>query len=77
MPETKEPKVRACCLISELLEEAGIDRERARALRRQLLEGVILMCQWQLERMAETDRRRREQGGARSAHRRPRRVAVE
>jgi hypothetical protein len=55
MPESEERKVRACCLISELLEEAGIDRERARALRRQILQGVILMCQWQLERMEETD----------------------
>jgi hypothetical protein len=40
-------------MVSEILEEAGIDRERARALRRQLLEGVVLMCQWQLERMRE------------------------
>jgi hypothetical protein len=38
-------------MISEILEEAGLDRERARALRRQLLEGVILLCRWQLERM--------------------------
>jgi len=38
-------------MVSELLEEAGIDRERARALRRQLLEGIILLCRWQLERM--------------------------
>jgi len=42
---------KACCMISEILEEAGLDRERARALRRQLLEGVILLCRWQLERM--------------------------
>jgi hypothetical protein len=40
-----------CCLISEVLEEAGLDREHARALRRQVLQGVILLCQWQLERM--------------------------
>lgn len=45
-----------CCMVSEILEEAGIDRERARQIRRQVLEGVILMCQWQLERM-ESDRR--------------------
>ena len=44
---------KACCLISEFLEEAGIDREKARRLRRQLLEGIILMCRWQLERMQE------------------------
>jgi hypothetical protein len=38
-------------MISEVLEEAGLDRARARALRRQLLQGIILMCQWQLERL--------------------------
>jgi hypothetical protein len=43
--------MRACCLVSEMLEEAGIDRQKARQLRRQLLEGMILMCRWQLERM--------------------------
>ena len=42
---------RACCLLSEMLEEAGLDRARARQLRRQLLEGMILLCRWQLERM--------------------------
>jgi hypothetical protein len=45
---------RACCMVSELLEEAGIDRQKARQLRRQLLEGMILMCRWQLERMEAT-----------------------
>jgi hypothetical protein len=44
---------KACCLVSEILEEAGIDREKARKLRRQLLEGIILMCRWQLERMED------------------------
>jgi hypothetical protein len=42
---------RACCLISEILEEAGFDRQKARQLRRQVLEGMILLCRWQLERM--------------------------
>lgn len=42
---------RACCLVSEMLEEAGLDREKARQLRRQILEGMILLCRWQLERM--------------------------
>ena len=42
-----------CCMVSEILEEAGIDRERARQIRRQVLEGVVLMCQWQLQRMRE------------------------
>ena len=45
-----EPK-KPCCMVSEILEEAGIDRERARQIRRQVLEGIILMCQWQLQRM--------------------------
>ena len=44
-----------CCLVSEILEEAGIDRARARQIRRQVLEGIILLCQWQLSRM-ERDR---------------------
>jgi hypothetical protein len=38
-------------MVSELLQEAGLDRERARRLKRQILEGVIQMCRWQLERM--------------------------
>ena len=42
---------KACCLVSEVLEEAGLDRAKARALRRQVLEGMILLCRWQLERM--------------------------
>jgi hypothetical protein len=45
------PPLRACCLVSEMLEEAGLDRQKARQLRRQLLEGMILLCRWQLERM--------------------------
>jgi hypothetical protein len=45
---------KACCLISEMLEEAGLDRERARRLRRQVLEGIVVLCQWQLERMEKT-----------------------
>ena len=46
---------KACCMVSEILEEAGIDRERARQIRRQLLEGVVLMCQWQLQRMRKDE----------------------
>jgi hypothetical protein len=57
-----EPK-KPCCMVSEILEEAGIDRERARQIRRQVLEGIVLICQWQLQRMeqdrpAAADRRR-------------------
>jgi hypothetical protein len=42
---------KACCLVSEILEEAGLDRERVRRARRQILEGIVLLCQWQLARM--------------------------
>ena len=49
--ETKGRK--ACCLVSEVLEEAGLDRQKARQLRRQVLEGIILLCRWQLERMGD------------------------
>ena len=70
---------KACCMVSEILEEAGIDRERARQLRRQVLEGVILMCQWQLQRMHEEpragDASETETGTARG--RRGRKIAVE
>jgi hypothetical protein len=54
---TAEKPRKACCLVSEVLEEAGFDREKARRLRRQVLEGVILLCQWQLERMEATETR--------------------
>jgi hypothetical protein len=58
-------------MISEILEEAGVDRERLQKIRRQLLEGVILMCQWQLERMDEPPAKRKR------AQRKPRKVVVE
>lgn len=64
---TAKPR-KACCMVSEMLEEMGLDRERTRALRRQVLQGVMLMCQWQLERMEEAPRPRR---------RRARRVEVD
>jgi len=48
---TRDPAGKACCMISEFLEETGIDRERVRQVRRQVLEGIILLCQWQLARM--------------------------
>jgi hypothetical protein len=37
--------------VSEILEEAGLDRDRVRQARRQILEGIVLLCQWQLSRM--------------------------
>jgi len=45
---------KACCLISEMLEETGLDRDQLRRFRRQVLEGVILFCRWQLERMEKS-----------------------
>jgi hypothetical protein len=47
------PPRKACCLVSEILEEAGLDRAKVRALRRQILQGMILFCQWQLERLEQ------------------------
>jgi hypothetical protein len=64
-----DPK-KPCCMVSEILEEAGIDRERARQIRHQVLEGIILMCQWQIQRMDE-DRQAQAPG------RRGRKVEVE
>jgi hypothetical protein len=46
---------KACCLVSELLEQAGFDRQKVRKLRRQILEGIVLFCQWQLQRMNESN----------------------
>lgn len=60
---------RACCLVSEMLEEAGLDRQKARQLRRQLLEGMILLCRWQLERM--------EPAAPRPSRKGPRKVDVQ
>jgi hypothetical protein len=70
MARADERPRRACCLVSEVLEEVGLDRKKARLLRKQVLEGVIQLCQWQLERMrqAETGEPRPKRG---------RKVAVE
>src|SRR6185295_8271174 len=50
-PRTGTHRTKACCLVSEVLEEAGLDRTHIRAIRRQVLQGLMLFCQWQLERM--------------------------
>ena len=63
-----EPR-KPCCMVSEVLEEAGIDRDRLQQIRRQVLEGVILMCQWQLQRM--------EEPVVKPSRPRPRKVTVE
>ena len=49
-------------MVSELLEEAGMNGRKLRMLQRQVLEGVVLLCQWQLDRLGELEpppRRRR------------------
>jgi hypothetical protein len=64
---------KACCLVSEILEEAGLDRQKARALRRQVLQGIVLFCQWQLERIDRAE----PVGGRRPSGKRAQRVTVE
>ena len=56
------PPLKACCMISDLLEESGIDREHIRRVRKQVLRGIILLCQWQLERMDEPRERAKTAG---------------
>ena len=51
MAASEDTPRKPCCMISELLEEAGIDRDQIRRARRQVLEGVVMLCQWQLQRM--------------------------
>ena len=70
MARAEDRPKKACCLVSEVLEEAGLDRQKARQLRKQVLEGVILLCQWQLERLHRTE-------AAEPRPRRGRKVAVE
>lgn len=48
---------RACCLVSEILEEMGLDSRRAREIRRQTLLGLITFCQWQLSRIDDDNER--------------------
>lgn len=66
-----------CCMISEVLEEAGVDREQLRRARRQVLEGVILLCQWQLSRMDELRPAARASSSRPSPSRRGRKITVE
>ena len=45
--------LKACCLVSQMLEEMGLDARKAREIRRQSLLGLMTFCQWQLARMDE------------------------
>ena len=52
--ETSNSKsLKACCLVSQMLEEMGLDARKAREIRRQTLLGLMTFCQWQLARMDE------------------------
>jgi len=52
--ETSTPRSRkACCLVSQMLEEMGLDARKAREIRRQILLGLVTFCQWQLARIDE------------------------
>jgi hypothetical protein len=56
----KEPRrrgMKACCLVSEMLQEMGLDAEKAKEIRRQALIGMMTFCQWQLARMGEEPER--------------------
>ncbi|MEO5763311.1 MAG: hypothetical protein ABIR28_13485 [Vicinamibacteria bacterium] len=44
---------KACCLISEMLEEMGLNSRKARQAKRQALLGIMTFCQWQISRMDE------------------------
>jgi hypothetical protein len=46
-------RAKACCLVSQMLDEMGLDSRRARELRRQALVGGITFLQWQLARLDE------------------------
>ena len=52
-PGTQRRSLKACCLVSEMLEEMGLDSRKAREIRRQTLLGLMTFCQWQLARMDE------------------------
>lgn len=72
MPRDEATPRKPCCMISEILEEAGLDRQKARELRRQVLQGIVLMCEWQLERMDRAEAQRTT-----ASSRKARRVSVE
>ena len=71
MPKREPKSMKACCMVSEILEEAGIDRDKARQLRRQVLQGIIVLCEWQLERMEASERPRKRRAKAPKARRVP------
>ena len=68
---------KACCLVSGMLEEMGLDAKKAREVRRQTLMGLLTFCQWQLARIEEADAAERSRGPEeKTARRRARRVRV-
>ena len=76
--EPRRRSLKACCLVSEMLEEMGLDSRKAREIRRQTLLGLVTFCQWQLARIDEGEARTNENAGpsAGAARRKGRRVRV-
>lgn len=62
-PGPKGRKV--CCLVSEMLEEMGLDSRKAREIRRQTLLGLMTFCQWQLARLDAQEEEKAPRGRAR------------
>lgn len=62
--------LKACCLVSEMLEEMGLDADKAREIRKQALLGLMTYCQWQLARMDEGGARVRTPGPKKARGRR-------
>jgi hypothetical protein len=80
MAARRNNSTRACCVLSELLDDAGIDRAKLQALRKQVLEGIVMMCRWQLERMERAAQAKGSGAGPRGAartRRSGRRVAID
>lgn len=67
---------KACCLVSQMLEEMGLDSRKARELRRQALVGGITFLQWQLARLEDDRAADAPRPAAGGAPRRGRRVRV-
>ena len=64
--------LKGCCLISEMLEEMGLDSRKAREIRRQTLLGLMTFCQWQLSRIDEASAKETSEATSRPRGRRVR-----
>jgi|GEM_PF-1696904 len=76
-PGAAKPRsLKACCLVSEMLEEMGLDSRKAREIRRQTLLGLMTFCQWQLARLDEAESPAPSAGSAEPRKTKGRRVRV-